>query len=116
MKFGETLRSLRKQNGMTQTELAGRLGISLRTVQNYEACKMYPKQSELYAKIAALFHISVDALLCDEQTELPTDLDALVAKVGSLFSGGKLSEEDKDKVLYTITELYWKAKAESKQV
>ena len=36
--------------------------------------------------------------------------DELVARVGSLFAGGTLSDEDKDKVFATITELYWQAK------
>ena len=118
MKFGEKLRELRIKNHMTQTVLSDKLGVSLRTLQNYETCNIYPKQSEIYGKIAELFGVSTDYLLKDEASDSiqqPEDLDALVAQVGSLFSGGKLSEEGKDKVLYTITELYWKAKSENKK-
>lgn len=114
MKFGEKLRALRLQNHLTQSALAERLGVSLRTLQNYETCKIYPKQTEIYARIAALFGVSTDYLLNTQNipvttaASLPTD--ELVASVGSLFSGGVLSDEDKDKVFATITELYWQAK------
>ena len=63
MKFGEKLRALRLQNHLTQGALAERLGVSLRTLQNYETCKIYPKQTEIYARIAALFGVSTDYLL-----------------------------------------------------
>lgn len=114
MKFGEKLKALRLQNHMTQSTLAERLGVSLRTLQNYETCKIYPKQTEIYARIAALFGVSTDYLLNTQNipvtpaASLPAD--ELVASVGSLFSGGVLSDEDKDKVFATITELYWQAK------
>ena len=36
MKFGEKVRNLRKKNKMSQGELAVAIGVSLRTVQNYE--------------------------------------------------------------------------------
>lgn len=114
MKFGEKLRALRLQNHLTQTALAERLGVSLRTLQNYETCKIYPKQTEIYARISALFGVSTDYLLNTEPvspTAAPPMLaDELVERVGSLFSGGALSDEDKDKVFATITELYWQAK------
>lgn len=115
MKFGEKLRALRLQNHLTQSALAERLGVSLRTLQNYETCKIYPKQTEIYARIAAMFGVSTDYLLNTEPAPaatpaVPLQPDELVARVGSLFSGGALSDEDKDKVFATITELYWQAK------
>ena len=115
MKFGEKLRALRIQNHLTQTALAEKLGVSLRTLQNYESCSMYPKQTDIYAKIAAFFNVSTDYLLKDERPaptayELNMPADELIAQIGSLFAGGELSEEDKDKVLCTINDLYWQAK------
>lgn len=44
-----TPKKLRKKHGWTQTELAEKLGVSLRTVQNYEA-DGYPKIVELALK------------------------------------------------------------------
>jgi DNA-binding XRE family transcriptional regulator len=115
MKFGEKLRSLRLQNHLTQTALAEKLGVSLRTLQNYETCKIYPKQTDIYARISALFGVSTDYLLSDRPAPdyvptAPMPTEELIARVGSLFAGGTLSDRDKDKVFATITELYWQAK------
>ena len=89
MKFGEKLRSLRIQNHLTQSDLAKKLGVSLRTLQNYEAGKIYPKQTEIYARIASLFSVTTDYLLNDSHAPaaepyIPTE--QLVAQIGSLFS------------------------------
>ncbi len=114
MKFGNKLKALRLENHMTQSVLAEKLGISLRTLQNYESGNIYPKQTQIYARIAALFGVSTNYLLT-EQAPSPAvnfteQAQQLVDQVGSLFSGGALSEEDKDKVLCTINNLYWQAK------
>lgn len=115
MKFGEKLKALRLKHHMTQSALAEKLGVSLRTLQNYETCKIYPKQTDIYARISALFGVSTDYLLSEQPApdfvptaQLPPE--ELVARVGSLFAGGSLSDQDKDKVFATITELYWQAK------
>lgn len=115
MKFGEKLKALRLQNHMTQGALADKLGVSLRTLQNYETCKIYPKQTEIYARISGLFGVSTDYLLSEQPSPdfvptAPMPTEELIARVGSLFAGGSLSDQDKDKVFATITELYWQAK------
>ncbi len=120
MKFGDKLKALRLQNHLTQSALADKLGVSLRTLQNYETCKIYPKQTEIYGRIAKLFGVTTDYLLSDvhipEENMIPPSRAAilqaqeLVLHAGSLFSGGNLSEQDMDKVLAAINELYWDAK------
>ena len=42
MNFGEKVSQLRKQNGLTQRQLADALGVSLRTITNYETGGRYP--------------------------------------------------------------------------
>ena len=37
MKFSEKIKILRSNNNMTQNELAKKLGLTLRTIANYEA-------------------------------------------------------------------------------
>ncbi len=123
MKFGEKLKVLRIQNHLTQSALADKLGVSLRTLQNYETCKIYPKQTEIYGRIAKLFGVSTDYLLGDitADTELPPQQEAayqakeLIVRAGSLFSGGELSQEDMDKVLSAINQLYWDAKRKNQK-
>lgn len=126
MLFGDKLTQLRRAAGMTQEAVANNLGVTCRAYQNYESGRVYPKKTEIYGKIAVLFQVSADYLLSDEDryildahqkggSKSMKDVQALVSEVGGLFAGGELSEEDKDKVLRTITELYWKAKENNKK-
>lgn len=126
MSFGENLKKLRTDAAMTQSELAGRLGITTRTLINYESGKCYPKQSELYAKLSALFGVSADSLLGSGDyyiseaerrggRQAARDMTALIEDAGGLFAGGELSEDDKDKLLRKITELYWQAKEQNRK-
>lgn len=121
--FGEKLRMLRKGKRITQTQLANVFGLSLRTIQNYEKGLSYPKQTELYARIAAFFDVSVEYLISGTEYEFPDyeprkpshqDVQHLVAEVGGLFAGGDISEEDKDTVIQAINNLYWSAKAKGR--
>jgi len=116
MLFGEKLRRLRQEQGWTQQELAQKLGVSLRTITNYEKRKMYPKQTSIYHIIGDVFGVSVDYLLGDEDdAPLPEqtnkrELQALLNDVDALFAGGEIDESEKDKVMRTIQEIYWRAK------
>lgn len=116
MQFGEKLRALRNRENWSQNKAAEEIGVSLRTYQNYESCRMFPKQTAIYRRIAELFRVSTDYLLTDETvaSETPTEksngVDALICQAGALFAGGAISEEDKEKVIRTLNDLYWKAK------
>ena len=100
--------------------------VSTRTYQNYELCKMYPKQSSLYAKIADLYNVTVDYLLTNEEqliadaairggAKAKREVQTLVSQLGGLFAGGELTENDKDKVMRAINDLYWDAKLKNKK-
>ncbi len=60
--FGETLRTLRKEAGMTQTELANRLNVTKSVVSYYELQERTPSP-EVLVKLTNVFHISADYLL-----------------------------------------------------
>ena len=60
--FGKKLRLLRKKFGMTQTNLAKKLGISPSTVGMYEQGRRQP-DSVMLKKIADMFNVSVDYLI-----------------------------------------------------
>ncbi len=123
MTFAEKLRMLRKRKGYTQQELADIIGVTSRTLINYEMGKCCPKQTELYMKLAAVFNVNMEELITDtdfvpaeltngENTEnAAKEMRKLVAKLNGLFAGGQLSDEDRDKVMYAVTDMYWKAKA-----
>lgn len=60
--FGENLKCLRKQKGMTQESLARAIGVSFQTISKWERGETYPDIGLLPA-IASFFEITVDELL-----------------------------------------------------
>ena len=64
-KIGKKIALLRKQNNMTQFELADRLAISFQAVSNWERGNSMPDISKL-PELAQILHTTVDDLLCTE--------------------------------------------------
>ena len=62
MKLGQTIAELRKQNNMTQAEVAEALHISYQAVSKWERDESLPDIT-LLQSIAELFQVSVDKLL-----------------------------------------------------
>lgn len=62
MNFGETLQSLRKNQGLTQEALGEQLHVTRQTVSNWETGKNYP-DLELLVALSNLFDVSLDVLL-----------------------------------------------------
>lgn len=68
MEFGEKLKSIRKQAGMTQEKLAEKLGVSRQAVTKWETDAGIPDIANIRV-ISDLFHISIDELLGNEKEE-----------------------------------------------
>jgi len=126
MKFGEKVRMLRNEKKLSQTELGKICGLSLRTIRNYEVDGRYPKQREVYTKLAAALGCKVNFLLSeDEEFVLQAqqsyghkgvrDAEELVADISALFTGGELTEGDKDAVMRALLDTYWLAKEQNRQ-
>jgi len=64
--FGNFLYSLRKEKGMTQMELADRLGVTNKAVSKWETGDAMPETS-LLLPISRIFDVSVDELLAGER-------------------------------------------------
>lgn len=60
--FGNRLKELRLQSGLTQKELGDRIGISKSVVSFYEHLDRTPSPDVLI-KLASVFHVSADELL-----------------------------------------------------
>ena len=60
--FGQRLKELREERGMTQKQLAQALGLNSVTYLHYEKSQREPPLS-LLADMAAFFEVSVDYLL-----------------------------------------------------
>ena len=60
--FGNTLKTLRLQSGMTQQQLADKLRVTKAVISYYELQERYPSP-EVLLKLASIFHVSTDFLL-----------------------------------------------------
>ena len=60
--FGEKLKKLRIDAGMTQTELANRLNVTKSLVSYYELQERTPSP-DMLIRLANIFHVSADYLL-----------------------------------------------------
>ena len=69
MDFGNKLKELRTQNGLTQQQLATQLGVTKSVVSFYERQERTPSP-EVLRKMAAIFRVSTDFLLDIDRTKL----------------------------------------------
>ena len=125
MAFGEKLKALRMQAGLSQESLSASIGVSKRTIIKYEAGQTLPP-SEMLPKISQFFGVTIDNLMTEAEEFVAQvyaekgSRDAkyalsLVDELGGMFAGGRLSETDKDAVMKAIQNAYWTAKEESKK-
>ncbi len=117
--FAETLKELRKSQGMTQSELAKVIGINLRTLQNYELGVCLPKSPVTVNRIADYFNVPLQSLVksddvyrllsseqkLDDREKDRQELYRLMQEISALFAGGKLSFSDRQLFLEAMTEL-----------
>ena len=60
--FGATVAALRKEKGMTQQDLAGKMGVTDKAVSKWERNLSYPDTASL-SKLAETLGVSVDELM-----------------------------------------------------
>lgn len=109
--LGEKLRALRTARGMTQSQLADRLGISASAVGMYEQARREPDNAML-AKLKTVFGVSTDCLLglAPEERGAVRDIgevideftEILEEQQGLMFNGQPLSEADREKIVAAI--------------
>ncbi len=126
MKFGEKVRKLRKESGLTQSELAEELKITLRTVQNYERGGIHPKSREIYYRLAAVFGVDSNYFLTEDEeivrdaynrggSKSASEVEELIDGICGLFAGGTMPEEDMDAAMKAIADAYFSVKDENKK-
>lgn len=94
MKTGDALKNARVGAGMTQAELARRLGVTPQTVSQYERGRINPK-FETLKRMADAMDVSVDSLLDESmraQIECNTHQALLDAMKTVSASAGKLTD------------------------
>lgn len=126
MRFCEKLRKLRTERGMTQADLAKRAGLGLKTITNYENGSTYPRDRNVYGKLAGILGVDADYLhnenddfVAQAQEEFGyrgrKGAEKLLREVTGLFAGGNMSEEDMDEMMLAIQEAYIRAKRNNKK-
>ena len=125
MKFGEKIHKLRKQYGFTQAELAEKLGVHHRTIIGYERDGRYPRDRNIYKKLADIFQVPVhylyeDSSFIDEAASAygesgKEEAKQLAMELSELFATGELSDEDMDNIMYVMHRAYFQYR-ESKRV
>ena len=133
--FEEKVLRARSELGLTQSELAEAVGVSLRTISDYEKGRKSPRQSTLLALAKAL-KVSTK-FLSDPDCENPLediekdgyieearerygaagahDVDQLLEANKALFAGGDLSEDQKDVFFQAVMAAYVASKEEAKR-
>ncbi|MCQ2426879.1 MAG: helix-turn-helix domain-containing protein [Clostridia bacterium] len=121
MTFAEAIRNARIKAGMTQEELADKIGVSRRTVNSYENGKSWPKNNSRYKQLAKALdvHVSTLTLVEEKYSEITGNnaceekekrIAAGLAEFHSLFAGGAASEEDLDRYMQAVQKIYWDLK------
>ena len=77
--FGDRLKKLRQGEGLSQQQLADRLGVTKSVVSYYELRERYPSP-EVLIKLSVIFHTSTDFLLGLEKGGESLDLSGLDAE------------------------------------
>lgn len=104
MKFCDKVKKERRAKGLTQQQFADMLGVSLRTITNYEKGESYPKQREIYGKMAEILGVDINYLLTENEEFYinanekygatgAQQAKALMQEVTGLFAGGELDQD-----------------------
>jgi transcriptional regulator with XRE-family HTH domain len=126
MKFGEKIKQLRTNKGASQEETAKACGISRRTYIGYEQEGRYPRNREVYSRLADFFDVDQNYLLTEDENFVTSaaerygsrgkhQAEQLVTELSGMFAGGELSEEDKDAVMLALQKAYWACKEDNKK-
>ena len=66
-KFGERIREMRKERGITSYDMATRLGISRNTLTNWERGEKEPHAVEILEEMAEILQVPLKNLLAGEK-------------------------------------------------
>ena len=125
MELKDRIAGIRKYKGLTQAELANKIGMTTRAIQNYESGNRIPKSAVL-EKIAEGLGVTIDDLASEDDKFIiqateqygsrgKVDAQQLIENANALFAGGDITEEDKTYVMEALQEAYWRAKIKNKR-
>ena len=107
MNFGEKLRYLRKEKGLSQKEVAEKLNIGLRTYKYYEKNTCQPRTKEKLEKIAAFFEKPVEYLQIDDIRDKLVSLEESSHAEDLFLKGHEYMTKIFDNLAQFLTNLGW---------
>lgn len=132
---GEKIRERRTHLGLTQTELANKIGVTLRTITKYEKQGVMPRGRNL-RELAKVLGVS-EVYLANEEIEDETygleeapyidsvraaygarganDMQNLLLQTQAMFAGGDVPQADKDKFFQAVMEAYVATKEDARE-
>ena len=99
-KISKKIKALRKTRGMTQEQLAEKLGVQRATISNYEIGRRSPHIKEL-EKIADALGVSLDYFGVGTN-----DVHDLIARAKFVFENPEISTQEKADVYKEVMRLY----------
>ncbi len=135
MKFATNLREARKGLRLTQTELGKKIGVSQRSIANYESGKVVPHRPTL-EKLASVLNMAVEDLMVEsgetpacnaQQTEYITEARERYGSQGAnemadllrrniaFFAGGDVDEALKDEMFHALASAYFTCKERARE-
>lgn len=126
MIFQDRLKQMRKQSGLTQAELASKVGVTTRTIQNYELGNRKPSNMDVVQKLADTLGTNTAYLLGSAGAYIveahqkagasaARDIDQLVSEITGMFAGGKLTEDALEGAMKALNDAFWLAKEKNKK-
>lgn len=113
MEFKDRLRVKRRAKKISQEKLGNLVGVTGRTIQNYELGKRYPSNLSIVKKIAAELDVTPEYLLgtsddiSQAEKSASQRADEIVAEITGLFASGELSSAEKEKMIRAIDYAYY---------
>ena len=104
LRIAETIRSLRKEMGITQEELAGAIGVTTQAVSKWERGEGYPDIT-LLPNIAEYFQVTLDTLCGIDEKKKQADISAILRATNyasSYEDGVKIAREGLAKFPHSI--------------
>lgn len=96
--FGRKIQQLRKENKMSQPELAKFVGTSGTIIGRYERGEITPS-IEVARKLAEVFNVTVDYLVAEKDIPKLLKDQSMINRLSALES---IPNEDRDRILFVV--------------